>query len=215
MSQDIQEFRIDQQPEALTSVAVFCGSSPGHSPEHMALAAEVGETIAAKGLRLVYGGGGLGLMGQVSNTAHKAGATVLGVIPDILREVEATQADIQHVFVPDMHTRKIRMYSESDAFLIIPGGIGTLEEAIELLSWQRLNLHNKPILFLSDTGYWDHLLAEFQRIMDEGFASKDMANDILTATSVAEAFEKLEDRIANPRVRTPLGLRDVSVETLA
>ena len=215
MNQDTQTFRIDQQPESLQSVAVFCGSSPGNSPEHMALAARVGEAIAAKGLRLVYGGGGLGLMGQVSNTAHKAGATVLGVIPDVLREVEATQANIQHVFVPDMHTRKIRMYAESDAFLIIPGGIGTLEEAIELLSWQRLNLHNKPILFLSDTGYWDHLLAEFQRIMDEGFASKDMANDILTATSVEEAFAKLEDRITNPRERTPLGLRDVSVETLA
>ena len=201
-------------PESLDSVAVFCGSSPGNDPVHSYLANAVGEYIAAHGKRLVYGGGGLGLMGVVASAARDGGARVLGVIPEVLREVEASLDGIEHYFVPDMHTRKIRMYAESDAFIILPGGIGTLEEAVEVLSWQRLNLHNKPILFLSDTGYWDHLLAEFDRIMEQGFASKDMANDILVATTVEEAFGILEDRIANPVERKPLGLRDVSVETL-
>ncbi len=180
----------------------------------MALATETGTHIAKSGLRLVYGGGGLGLMGAVARASRDHGAPVLGIIPELLREVEATLDGIEHIFVQDMHERKIRMYTESDGFIILPGGIGTLEEAVEVLSWQRLNLHDKPIVFLSDTGYWDLLIEEFQRIMDEGFASRDMAHDILTATSVPEAFAKLQDRIDNPIARKPLSLRDVSVEEL-
>lgn len=204
-----------QSTLALKSVAVFCGSSPGHAPEHMALATQVGQTIAARGLRLIYGGGGLGLMGAVASAAYQNGAYVLGVIPEILCEVEALFPDIEHEIVPDMHTRKIRMYSEADAFIILPGGIGTLEEAIEVLSWQRLNLHEKPIVFLSDTGFWDKLLLEFTRIIDEGFASKEMSADILRASSVEAAFTVIQDRLNTPLKRKPLVLRDASVETLA
>lgn len=203
------------QTTPFRSVAVFCGSSPGKDPEHMKLATRTGEFIASDGLRLVYGGGGLGLMGATAMAARDGGAEVLGVIPEVLREVEATLQGINHEFVPDMHERKIRMYAEADAFLILPGGIGTLEEAVEVLSWQRLNLHNKPICFLSDTGYWDHLLAEFERIMDQGFASRDMENDIHTASTVEAAFAVLRDHVENPRARKPLAIRDVSVENLA
>ncbi|MEM7729255.1 MAG: TIGR00730 family Rossman fold protein [Pseudomonadota bacterium] len=199
----------------LRSVAVFCGSSPGRDPRHLALATALGEAIAARGLRLVYGGGGLGLMGAVARAAHGGGAPVLGVIPDVLREAEALLPEIEHDIVDDMHARKIRMYAEADAFIILPGGIGTLEEAVEVLSWQRLNLHEKPILFLSDTGYWDGLIAEFARIMEEGFASTDMAADILRADTVDGAFETIAERLANPITRKPLVLRDVSVESLA
>lgn len=197
------------------SVAVFCGSSPGHAPEHLALATHLGEAIAQRDLRLVYGGGGLGLMGAVANAAHLNGANVLGVIPQILCEVEALFPDIEHEIVPDMHTRKIRMYGEADAFIILPGGIGTLEEAIEVLSWQRLNLHEKPILFLSDTGFWDNLILEFTRLINEGFAGKDMAADILSASSVDAAFSTIAERLNNPLDREPLMLRAASVETLA
>ena len=202
----------DKTEPLYSSVAVFCGSSPGKRPEHVALARAVGEGLAARGLRLVYGGGGLGLMGTVARAAHENGADVLGIIPTFLSEAEAVLSAVRHEFVPDMHERKIRMYSESDAFIILPGGIGTLEEAVEVLSWQRLNLHEKPIVFVSDTGYWDHLLDEFDRIMEEGFASKEMASDILTATSADGAFAVLEERLANPITRTPLSLRDASVE---
>ncbi|GLQ20995.1 cytokinin riboside 5'-monophosphate phosphoribohydrolase [Algimonas porphyrae] len=198
----------------LRSVAVFCGSSPGNIPDHVLLARQLGAEIARRQLRLIYGGGGLGLMGAVARAAHQGGATVIGVIPDMLRKAEGIVPDIEHVFVPDMHTRKIRMYKESDAFIILPGGIGTLEEAVEVLSWQQLNLHEKPILFLSDTGYWDHLLAEFARIIDTGFARPSMRDDILSAQSIDEAFSLIQDRLDNPVERPPLVLRDASVESL-
>ena len=206
---------LDTPTTELRSVAVFCGSSPGRSPEHIALAKAVGASIAEQGLRLVYGGGGLGLMGATASAARDGGAPVLGVIPEVLREVEATLSGIDHEFVPDMHVRKIRMYAESDGFIILPGGIGTLEEAIEVLSWQQLNLHNKPIVFVSDTGYWDLLLQELDRLIGEGFARASMAGDVLVATSVEEALDKAEAFIADPPARVPLGLRDVSVENFA
>jgi len=197
------------------SVAVFCGSSPGRAPQHLALATRLGTAIAERDLRLVYGGGGLGLMGAVARAAHQNGGDVLGVIPELLCEAEALLPDIGHEIVPDMHTRKIRMYSEADAFIVLPGGIGTLEEAIEVLSWQRLNLHEKPILFLSDTGFWDGLIAEFDRLINEGFAGAAMAADILRASSVDGAFDIIQERIDNPLTREPLILRSATVETLA
>lgn len=206
--------RTDAHP-IFKSVAVFCGSSPGHAPEHMALATRLGAAMAARSLRLVYGGGGLGLMGAVARAAHNGGGRVLGIIPEILCEVEALFPDIEHDIVPDMHTRKIRMYNEADAFIILPGGIGTLEEAIEVLSWQRLNLHEKPILFLSDTGFWDGLLAEFTHLIDAGFAGKAMAADILSANTVDAAFATIIERLENPIVRKPLALRPASVNMLA
>lgn len=199
----------------LKSVAVFCGSSPGHAPEHLVLASRLGQAIAARGLRLIYGGGGLGLMGAVASAAHQNGANVLGIIPELLCEAEALFPGIDHEIVSDMHTRKIRMYSEADAFIILPGGIGTLEEAIEVLSWQRLNLHEKPILFLSDIGFWDTLISEFARLINEGFAGKDMAADILSASSVDAAFTTIIERLDNPLERVPLVLRPASVETFA
>lgn len=197
------------------SVAVFCGSSPGRAPQHLALATRLGSEIAKRDLRLVYGGGGLGLMGAVARAAYQKGGDVLGVIPELLCEAEALLPDIGHEIVPDMHTRKIRMYSEADAFIILPGGIGTLEEAVEVLSWQRLNLHEKPILFLSDSGFWDGLIAEFQRLIDEGFAGEAMSDDILQAATVEAAFDVIIERLENPLTRKPLVLRTATVETLA
>lgn len=210
---DAQSSTLKTQP--FNSVAVFCGSSPGRAPQHVALATRLGTEIAERGLRLVYGGGGLGLMGAVARAAYQNGGDVLGVIPELLCEAEALLPDIGHEIVPDMHTRKIRMYSEADAFIILPGGIGTLEEAIEVLSWQRLNLHEKPILFLSDTGFWDNLIAEFDRLINEGFAGKAMAADILRAATVEDAFDVITERLENPLTRKPLILRSATVETLA
>lgn len=203
-----------QSEQTLKSVAVFCGSSPGRTPEHMALAKALGAGIAARDLRLVYGGGGLGLMGAVAGAAHEGGANVLGIIPDFLREAEGAMAGIAHVFVKDMHERKIRMYEESDAYIILPGGIGTLEEAIEVLSWQQLNLHEKPILFLSDTGFWDGLITELVRLIDTGFARPSMKTDLLCAATVDEAFDIIRHRIDNPVERPPIFNPEVSVKTL-
>ncbi|MEL6687586.1 MAG: TIGR00730 family Rossman fold protein [Pseudomonadota bacterium] len=206
---------MDHKTKTLTSVAVFCGSSPGKNPAHLALAERLGQAIADRDLRLVYGGGGLGLMGAVARTAFGNGAAVLGVIPDVLKEAEALLPEIDHEIVEDMHARKIRMYREADAFIVLPGGIGTLEEAIEVLSWQRLNLHEKPILFLSDTGYWDGLIREFKHLIEEGFSPESMAKDVLTATSPGEAFDLIQQRLDNPVQREPLNIGTASVESLA
>lgn len=192
---------------SLNSVAVFCGSSPGHDPDHILVATELGQTIARRGHRLVYGGGGLGLMGAVARAAKEEGGDVLGIIPDALRAVEGTLPGITHVFVDNMGERKQQMYDAADAYIVLPGGIGTLEEAIEVLSWQHLNIHEKPILFLSVNGYWDALIAEFDRIIGAGFASPDFAKNVLRAETVAECFEVIEERLENPIEREPLDQR--------
>lgn len=188
------------------SLCVFCGSSPGTDPRHKALAAALGKALAQHKHRLVYGGGGLGLMGAVAKTAHHHGGDVLGIIPEFLGEAEKTLTEVNHVFVPDMHERKIRMFEESDGFIVLPGGVGTLEEVIEVLSWLRMNLHQKPIVFLSDTGYWDVLIKVFGHIIEEGFSSKTLADDIIVADSPKAAFALIEDRILNPLPRKALNL---------
>ena len=181
----------------------------------MKLAQRLGEEIAKRGLRLVYGGGGLGLMGAVARAAHGGGAEVFGVIPEVLKEAEALLPDIKHEIVDDMHARKILMYEEADAFIILPGGIGTLEEAIEVLSWQRLNLHEKPILFLSDTDYWKGLIDVLHHQIAEEFSPQSVARDVLEARTVDGAFAAIFDRLENPVEREPLILRKTSVEDLA
>ncbi|WP_418152221.1 TIGR00730 family Rossman fold protein [Litorimonas sp. RW-G-Af-16] len=187
------------------SLCVYCGSSPGNNPAHMALATALGKELAASQIRLVYGGGGLGLMGATTRATHEGGGDVLGIIPNFLQEAERTYTDVKHVFVEDMHQRKIMMFDESDGFIVLPGGIGTLEEVVEVLSWLRLNLHEKPVVFLSDTGFWDDFLRVFEQIVAAGFAPKSALDDMLSATSPQQAIAMVEDRIANPLKRKPLG----------
>ena len=105
---------------------------------------------------------------------------------------------------PDMHTRKIKMYNESDAFIVLPGGIGTLEETIEILSWMRLNLHKKPLVFLDNTGYWNPLIRSLNHTIEEGFAPESFARDIHSASTSEDALVLIADKIANPNVREPL-----------
>src|SRR5271170_1930192 len=126
------------------SVCLFCGSSNSARPEYLEAADAFGKRLAAEGVRLVYGGGGIGLMGAAARSAHAAGGQVLGVMPDFLRRHEVIFDTVETVIVSNMHERKMRMFEESDGFAIFPGGIGTLEEVIELMSWRRLDLHRKP-----------------------------------------------------------------------
>ncbi len=143
------------------SVCVFAASSPAASDELKEAAAAFGRILAHDGVRLVYGGGGFGLMGACAKAAHEAGGEVLGVIPGFLTELEAAYTEVPTVIVNNMHERKMRMFQESDAFAVLPGAIGTLEEIIEVLSWKRLGLHDKPVAFYNPDGYWDHLFALF------------------------------------------------------
>jgi uncharacterized protein (TIGR00730 family) len=141
----------------LRSVCVFCGSSDLADPAFLDDAARVGQALAKAGLELVYGGGGVGLMGACARAAHEAGGRVLGIIPDFLVAREHALESVEHVVVSSMHERKMTMFERSDAFVVLPGGIGTLEEVVELLSWRRLGLHAKPIVFYSPGEFWKPL----------------------------------------------------------
>ena len=155
-----------REPPRLQSVCVFCGSSDAADPAYLAAASALGGALAAARIKLVYGGGGVGLMGATARAAHDAGGQVLGIIPTFLMGRERALETVEHVIVSNMHERKMLMYERSDAFVILPGGIGTLEEVVELLSWRRLDLHSKPVVFWNPDGFWAPLFALFQHTVD-------------------------------------------------
>jgi uncharacterized protein (TIGR00730 family) len=150
----------------LDSVCVFCGSSDAADPAFLAAAGELGQALAESGLRLVYGGGGVGLMGAVARAAHGAGGRVLGIIPDFLVGRERALDKVETIVVTSMHERKMMFFELSDAFVVLPGGIGTLEEIVELLSWRRLDLHAKPVVFYNPGAFWKPLFDLFQHTVD-------------------------------------------------
>lgn len=154
----------------MTSITVFCGARTGHDGKYADLAAEVGRTLAERGIRLVYGAGNVGLMGILADAALSAGGQVLGVIPDFLKEREVCHTGLQELVVTrTMHERKAVMAARSDGFIVLPGGFGTLDECFEILTWRQLQLHDKPIGLLNPDGYYDHLLAHVRLMLREGF----------------------------------------------
>lgn len=175
----------------IQSVCVYCGSSDAAEPAYLDLAARVGEALARRGLRMVYGGGRVGLMGRAAEACHRAGGDVLGVMPNFLARREITYEAVPHVMVDTMHERKIRMFDESDAFLVLPGGIGTLEEAIEMLSWRRLDLHEKPVVFLAEDGFWDPLFALLQHTVDARLTPPSFHDVLLSAADLDAAFRMI------------------------
>ncbi|HUO20933.1 MAG TPA: TIGR00730 family Rossman fold protein [Caulobacteraceae bacterium] len=176
--------------QVLRSMCVFCASSDGVDPQFLAGARRLGADLARAEVRLVYGGGGVGLMGACARAAHAAGGQVLGVMPTFLRSREGALDEVETVFVQSMHERKAIMFDQSDAFAVLPGGIGTLEEVVELLSWRRLALHAKPIVFLNPGGYWTPLFDLFSHTVAQGlspewfmdaFRSVEHAEEVLPA----------------------------------
>ena len=172
---------------SLQSVCVFCGSSDAADPAYLQAAADLGRALAAAGLRLVYGGGGVGLMGAAARAAHEAGGKVLGIIPDFLIGKERALETVEHEVVTSMHQRKQRFFEESQGFVILPGGIGTLEEVIELLSWRRLDLHSMPVVFYSPDGFWEPLFTLFQHTVD----AKLTPQSFMGAWSVVDRVEDI------------------------
>src|SRR5262245_4943907 len=145
-------------PAALTSICVFCGSSRGSRPDYAAAAAQLGELLARRGIRLVYGAGNIGLMGVVADAALAAGGQVVGVIPRMLVEKELAHRGLSELrIVGTMHERKAQMADLSDAFIALPGGLGTLEELCEVLTWAQLGIHAKPVGCLNVCGYFTAL----------------------------------------------------------
>jgi len=165
-------------PEAVSapppsSICVFCGARFGTDPGARTLAAKLGELLAREGMALVYGGGGVGLMGVMANAALDAGGKVVGVIPRFLLSREAGHPALtETVVVENMHQRKLEMFERSDAIVVLPGGIGTLEEFFEVLSWRTLGLHTKPIVIVDQGGYWQPLAGLLRSCIDGGFADR-------------------------------------------
>lgn len=180
------------------AICVFCGSSPGNAPDYVDLATQTGHEIGTQGYGLVYGGGGAGLMGATARGALKAGSNVLGVIPDFLMTPERVMTEIEQRIVPNMHERKMAMFEASDAFIVLPGGIGTIEEAVEIMCWMRLQLHQKPVLFLSHNNYWEPLLSFISKTIDARFSPDWILDDILTATAAHDAIRQIEEAWAKP-----------------
>lgn len=182
-------------------VAVFCGSSPGRTPAYLDLARAVGTTLAARGLGLVYGGGRMGLMGAVADAALDAGGEVIGVIPHALVKAELAHHGCTALEIVDtMHDRKARFTALADAFITIPGGIGTMEELWEVLSWAQLGYHNKPVGLLNMDGFYDHLLALFSHLINEGFV-RPQHRDVMV---VDATLEGLLEKLAAHEPITPL-----------
>ena len=173
---------------ALRSLCVFCGSSFGHDAKWRAAAWELGKGLAASGITLVYGGSHSGLMGQVAEAALTAGGRVEGVIPRHLLPGEDPYDQISELtVVEDMHTRKKLMFDKADAFCVLPGGMGTMDETFEILTWRQLGLHAKPVYMVNLDGYWRPWLALLDRIIEEGFA-KPNVHDFYQAVDSVEAL---------------------------
>ncbi|MDD2877069.1 MAG: TIGR00730 family Rossman fold protein [Acidiphilium sp.] len=161
------------------SVTVFCGSSPGAAPDYLAAACALGEGLAQGGMRLVFGGGNVGLMGALAGATLGAGGHVTGVIPDFLRAREVEFPGLSELIVTDsMHTRKRRMFARADAFVVLPGGLGTLDELMEILTWKQLERHAKPIILVDILGWASKVTALLDAIIAAGFA-RPSARDLL------------------------------------
>jgi uncharacterized protein (TIGR00730 family) len=156
---------------AIHSVAVFCGSQSGANPAFAAAARDLGHGLAESGMRLVYGGGRVGLMGAVADAVLEAGGEILGVIPEFLTRREVAHTAVELAVTDSMHSRKQRMFSDADAFVSLPGGLGTLDETIEIITWRQLGLHEKPIVLCDIAGSAAPLRAAIDAAVENGFAS--------------------------------------------
>jgi uncharacterized protein (TIGR00730 family) len=183
---------------ALKSVCVYCGSSNTTKPEYLELASRFGAALAARQLRLVYGGGAVGLMGRCAKAAHEAGGDVLGVMPRFLERREITYQEVRHVMVDTMHERKHVMFEQSDAFVVLPGGIGTLEEAVETLSWARLGLHSKPMVFLAEDDFWAPFFALMEHTVAANLTPASFRDVVTSVRTIEDCFSALEARVAAP-----------------
>ncbi len=186
----------------LRTLCVYCGSSAGNDHAYATAATVVGEAIAAADVQLVYGGGDVGLMGIVARTALAKGARVTGVIPRFLKDREVMLREVTELIVTeDMHERKRIMFDRADAFVALPGGLGTLEEVIEIATWAQLERHAKPIVMVNVGGFWDPLVAQFRRMADDGFLTKEFLGEhvalpLTFVDSAEESLPKVRDLLA-------------------
>jgi uncharacterized protein (TIGR00730 family) len=181
----------------IKTVCVYCGSGPGTNPRFVEAAVALGKAFAENGVRLVYGGGSIGLMGAIAKSTLDHGGSVTGIIPEFLTARENALARVQELIVtPDMHERKRLMFERSDAFVALHGGIGTLEELVEQLTWQQLGRHSKPILLANIDSFWEPLLALLAHMRATEFIRPTLAVDILKAERVEDILPRLRSAAA-------------------
>lgn len=178
----------------LKSVAVFCGSSSGNDKDIVSSAYELGQFLAEQGITLVYGGGKVGLMGQVAQGTLDAGGQVIGVIPNFLKQKEVHFEAISELIVVDtMHERKLKMHELSDGAIMLPGGFGTFEEFFELLTWGQLGLHQKPLGILNINGFYDALLQMFNKMVNSQFLKPDNRDRVLVDDQIDGLHSKMDE----------------------
>src|ERR1700756_4004958 len=183
----------------IKTVCVYCGSGPGTNPRFVEAAIAFGKALAENGIRLVYGGGSIGLMGAVATSVLDHGGNATGIIPDFLTARENALARVQEMVVtPDMHERKRLMFERSDAFVALPGGIGTLEELVEQLTGQKLGRHSKPVLLANIDGFWEPFFDLLSHMRSTQFIRAGLTVDILKADRVEDVLPRL--RAAAARV---------------
>lgn len=181
---------------SLKTVCIFCASAMGQREEYRQDAQRLGSTLAARGVAIVYGGATVGLMGVVADSALQHGGKCIGVIPQVLVDKEITHERLSETHIVDtMHTRKALMGEKADAFLILPGGYGTLEELFEVLTWQTLRLHAKPIVLLNTAGFYDRLLHFLDYCVQEGVLKQGARSKLMVAATVDEALRALDDAL--------------------
>jgi uncharacterized protein (TIGR00730 family) len=178
----------------LNSICVYCGSGPGLNPAFIKAADELGRTMAAEGIRLIYGGGSLGLMGAVATAVLDAGGEVTGIIPDFLKQRELALGRVQELIVTaDMHERKRLMFERADAFVALPGGIGTLEELVEQLTWAQLGRHKKPIVIVNIDRFWDPLCTLLNHMRDLAFIRTGLTVSPIVVEKAGEIVPRIRD----------------------
>ncbi|MGH0004457.1 TIGR00730 family Rossman fold protein [Pseudovibrio ascidiaceicola] len=190
--------------KTLKSICVYCGSNAGSQPLFEKAAIQLGELLAREGIRLVYGGGSIGLMGAVAKTVLENGGEVTGVIPKFLKEREVMLEDAHELIVTqDMHERKRTMFEKADAFIALPGGIGTLEELVEMLTWAQLGRHDKPMLLLNLDQFWTPLVELLDHMRSLGFIRPDSDITYEITEDVAQSVDILCKAIEGCKVEHP------------
>jgi len=193
----------------IKTICVYCGSGPGSNPRFIETAIALGKILAENRIRLVYGGGSIGLMGALATSVLDHGGTVTGIIPDFLTSRENALTRAQELIVtPDMHERKRLMFERSDAFVALPGGVGTLEELVEQLTWKQLGRHTKPVLLANVDGFWEPLLALLAHMRATQFIRPSLAVDVLKAERVEDILPRLRAAAA----RAPEGTEELAPE---
>ena len=173
------------------SVVVFCGSKSGVNPLFVQHAVQLGNLLAENNIYLIYGGGNVGLMGAVANAVLEKGGNVVGIIPELLNSRERQHDGITElIVVENMHVRKRMLYEKADAAIILPGGFGTMDELFEILTWNQLSIHDKPVYILNSGGYYDALLQHFYIMMKEGFLYDNPDNAVTIITEPSAIFNK-------------------------